>query len=130
MLYLKISQFARPLFIGILLIVVAAMGCSSNKSTNSNYNPTPPAQHSAHYHTVAIAGMAFSPATITITAGDTVAWTNNDSINHTVTSDSGSELGSAPLGQGQTYSHLFGAAGVFLYHCSIHTTMHGVITVQ
>ena len=43
---------------------------------------------------------------------------------------SGPELGSSALSTGQTYSHTFNTAGVFHYHCSIHSTMKGTITVN
>jgi plastocyanin len=42
----------------------------------------------------------------------------------------GKELSSSALSTGQTYSHTFNTAGVFHYHCSIHTTMKGTITVN
>lgn len=81
-------------------------------------------------NSVEISNFAFSPATLTIKAGDTVVWTNQDSVSHTVTSDSGSELGSSTLGNGQTYSRTFNTAGTYSYHCSIHTYMKAKIIVQ
>jgi plastocyanin len=115
--------------IGITLIfivgVLLVFGCGSkNKSTN----PAPPA-HSSHFHDISIANFAFSPATLPIPVGDTVLWTNNQSVQHTVTSDTGTEL-AGNLSSGSTYQHIFLTAGSFPYHCAIHTTMHGSVTVQ
>lgn len=85
----------------------------------------------AQTHSVSINNFAFSPASLTINKGDTVVWTNMQSgTPHTVTSDSGSELGSGQLSTGSSYSHTFNTAGTFAYHCSIHPTMHGTVIVQ
>jgi plastocyanin len=111
-----------------LSVFVILAGCGKNKSTNPN--PTPPIQHTAHYHTISIEGFAFSPAATSVPAGDTVLWTNNDSAPHTVTSDSGSELNTPSLGHGQSFTHIFAHTGTFVYHCSIHPSMHGAVTAQ
>jgi plastocyanin len=127
----RIFKIATPLVTGILLAFVITMGCSSNKSTNPNGpSGTPPPQHSSHYHAVSIAGMAFSPAALSVAVGDTVIWTNSDNAPHTVTSDTGNELNSPTIGQGQTYTHIFAIRGSFPYHCSVHPSMHGGVTVQ
>ena len=88
---------------------------------------------------VAISGLAYVPPSLTVTAGTTVTWTNQDSgIPHSVTSDTG-VFDSGPtcspgtpagcLSTGQSFSHVFATAGTFAYHCHIHGFMHGTITV-
>jgi plastocyanin len=67
---------------------------------------------------------------LTINVGDTVIWTNLDSVAQDVVSDSGNELSSITLGQGGTYSHTFTKAGTYPYHCSINQYMKGKIIVQ
>jgi len=79
---------------------------------------------------VEIKDFAFNPSEITIKAGETVTWTNGDSAPHTITSDSGTELASDPINNGQSYSHTFDKAGEYDYHCSIHTMMKGKVIVQ
>jgi len=80
--------------------------------------------------TVSINDFAFTPSPVTVTAGSTVTWTNNQSgVAHTVTADDGS-FDSGRLGTGQTFSMTFSAAGTVAYHCSIHPFMHGTITVM
>jgi plastocyanin len=69
----------------------------------------------------------FSPSSITVGAGDTVAWTNNGNEPHDVT---GSGLASGILQTGQGYSHTFASSGTFSYICSIHPFMKGSVTVQ
>ena len=94
-----------------------------------NPNPGPPGTGSASI-AVSIEGFAFSSADLTIKAGDMVTWTNNDSAPHTVTSDAGSELGSETISSGKTYSHTFTTPGTYAYHCGLHPSMRGTVTVE
>jgi LPXTG-motif cell wall-anchored protein len=68
----------------------------------------------------------FVPSTITISAGETVTWTNNGQSPHTVT---GGSFDSGNLNPGQTYSHTFSSAGTFPYHCQYHQSQGMVGTV-
>jgi amicyanin len=79
-------------------------------------------------HAVAIADFAFEPATLTITAGDTVTWTNEDAMVHTATSVDGS-FDSGDLDQGESYSLTFTTPGTYAYLCTPHPTMTGRIVV-
>jgi len=75
-----------------------------------------------------ISDFAFTPNPITIKAGVIVAWNNKDSVTHTVTGDKGEF--DAELSPGRGYGRAFNTPGTFAYHCKIHTTMTGTITVQ
>jgi len=77
---------------------------------------------------VHIKNLAFSPATVTIKAGSTVVWTNDDSIQHDVTFDGG-DISSSTLNHNDTFSHTFPSAGTYHYICSIHPFMHGTVIV-
>jgi amicyanin len=79
--------------------------------------------------TVTIADFAFSPATVTITAGDTITWTNTDPIVHTVTSTTGT-FDSGDLAQSDSFSVTFTTPGAYDYFCTPHPTMTGQIVVQ
>lgn len=79
-------------------------------------------------HTVDIVDFAFSPATLTITAGDTVTWTNLDAIEHTATSTSGA-FDSGLLAQNESWSLTFTTPGTYDYLCTPHPTMTGQIVV-
>jgi len=109
-----------------LVALVALVGCSS--STPATTPSTSSGSSSSSAGTaVSIANFAFNPADVTIKVGDTMTWTNNDSVPHTVT---GTGFDSGSLAQGKTYSHKFDTAGTFDYHCSVHPSMTAKITVQ
>lgn len=77
---------------------------------------------------VEIRGFAFSPAATSIPTGDAVSWTNFDGVGHTVTSDTPA-FNSGTLGRNSSYTLFFLAPGTFAYHCAIHPTMRGSVTV-
>lgn len=80
-------------------------------------------------HAVTIADFAFSPPMLTITAGDTVTWTNEDAVAHTATSATGA-FDSGDLAQGSSFSFTFTTPGTYAYICSPHPEMTGQIVVQ
>lgn len=111
----------------LLLTLLLLAGCGKNGyGGNSGTNPPPPGNTP---NLVTIVNFSFSPQAITVSAGDTLTWRNDDNVGHTVTSDTGSELNSPVLSHGQTYQHIFSASGSYPYHCSIHTNMTGTVTV-
>lgn len=88
-----------------------------------------PAAHVRTTVHVTILNFAFGPQTITVAPGSTVVWTNKDSVNHTVTSDTGAWTASGNLATGQSFSHTFAKAGTFPYHCAIHPSMTAKVIV-
>ena len=79
--------------------------------------------------TVTIANFAFSPNQVTITAGTTVTWVNNNSTPHTATGDGG-EFDSGTIDPAGSASITFDTPGTYAYHCSIHPNMTATIVVQ
>jgi len=78
---------------------------------------------------VCMQDIAFAPDSVTVSAGDTVEWTNLDSTTHTVTADDDA-FDSGDLGDGDTFEFTFDEAGEYTYHCSIHSSMTGTVVVQ
>lgn len=76
-----------------------------------------------------IQGMSFSPASLTISVGDTVTFTNRDGAPHTATAVDGS-FTTATLRKGKSETITFDTAGSFDFFCKIHPGMKGNITVQ
>jgi len=132
---LKGSTASNVLIAAIVLIVILGIGYYMAKNNSSNYATPTPTQTSSNStvtgtQTVNIADMAFSPSTLTISVGDTVTWTNNDSVAHTVVSTDNGPLNSGNLNKSASYSYTFTQAGTYTYKCSYHPSMTGTITVQ
>jgi len=79
---------------------------------------------------VAISGFSYSPASVTVSVGDTVTWTNSDAQAHTATADDASWDTGNIAGSDGTDAVTFATAGTFPYHCAIHPQMTGTVTVQ
>ncbi len=81
---------------------------------------------------VDIVDFAFSPATITISVGDTVTWTNRDSVEHTATGAAGAPqpFDTGLLGTDRGGSVTFTAPGRYDYFCAPHPTMTGTVVVE
>ena len=86
------------------------------------------AQEHAAGATVTVADMAFTPARVRVGMGETVTWTFQDAISHTVTSDDGFFDTGATSG-GTDRGIRFASAGAFAYHCMFHAVMVGKVTV-
>lgn len=86
------------------------------------------AQQQGRGTTVSIQDFFFAPAQMTVQPGTTVTWVNNGPAPHTVTADDGS-FDSETLQPGQSFSFTFANAGTFSYHCEIHPSMTGSVTV-
>ncbi len=101
-----------------------------NNLPNGQTNPDTNAPTSTQSYNIEIKGSSFSSQELKVKQGDIVHWTNKDSFSHTVTSDSGSELSSSSLSNGEVYTHTFISKGTFAYHCQIHPHMTGKIIVE
>lgn len=90
-----------------------------------------PAAQAATTHQVVMSGYAFAPRSLTIMAGDTVTWTNQDQAPHDVKTTSGpASIHSPMLNKGGSWSHTFTAAGTYGYLCTVHPGMTAQLVVQ
>jgi plastocyanin len=101
------------------LLLALAPACSSSGSKTSS--AVPPGAV-----VVELKNIAFIPATVTIKAGQTVAWKFDDSVAHNV---SGEGFRSSDMTTG-IFSHTFAKAGDYKYDCTIHAGMNGEVIVQ
>ncbi|MBV8062405.1 MAG: OmpA family protein [Nevskia sp.] len=77
---------------------------------------------------VTIAKFAFEPETLTVPAGTTVTWTNQDlDTPHVVKFADGA---SGALKQGASFSKSFTTPGTYPYQCGVHPYMKGTVVVQ
>jgi plastocyanin len=131
----------------ILVVAIAAVGVlyisSSRSSSSSGSNIACSDQPNSSAVQISILngasnsanGPGYSPDIITLIIGtnNSVTWTNNDPIHHTVTTSSapaGSSFSSGDMNQGNTYSCTFTVAGTYKYYCIYHTWMTGIIMVE
>ncbi len=106
------------------LAILLSCGKSYNSSTSTGGGYVAPSPNA-----VSIVNMSFSASSLTVTAGTTVTWTNQDAITHTVTADDNS-FDSGNIASKGTYSKVFSKAGTYTYHCKIHPGMLGTIVVK
>lgn len=63
--------------------------------------------------------------------GDVITWTNADDIPHKFANDDGScTMGANIAPSGGTASLVFTKAGTYAFHCAIHPSMKGTITIS
>jgi plastocyanin len=115
---MKIFRLVRGAFAAALLLCVA-LGSA-----------VPGAVSAAHAEDieVKIDNFTFAPQKLTVKAGTTVTWINEDDIPHTVVSTG--HFRSKPLDTGDKFTFTFTTAGSFSYFCSLHPHMQASITVE
>lgn len=112
-------------FFSVVLLVSLALP--------ANIHAAPPSQAAIE---VKMVEFSFQPQTVTITAGQSVAWTNAGSVNHTTTSENQSGdancCWNVTVQPGFTYERVFTEPGTYNYYCSFHRAqgMTGVVVVQ
>lgn len=81
---------------------------------------------------VVMKDITFVPADVSVAVGDTVTWTNDDTVNHDVTADdkSFSSGDAGNLAPGDKFEHKFDKAGTFKYVCTVHPGMEGTVVVK
>jgi plastocyanin len=149
---------ALPVFAACTALVFAA-GCGSSKSSTTGSATTstpktagtsgaakggltadgkinyasPPANAQVqsglvkiNYHEIAI-----EPDTLKVKVGSTIEWTNEDPVEHNVTSASGpTKFASKNFGEGGKFTITVTKPGVIHYRCTLHpATMNGTIEV-
>ena len=78
----------------------------------------------------------FNPQDVNVNVGDTVTWTNSDTVGHTATSgkpadnQTGTVFDSSLIAAGKSYtSPAFSTAGTYDYFCQVHPWMTGEVIV-
>ena len=121
-------RVALRLAIPTAIVALTFVACASTASA-----PASPAASAAPEKTVTIKGFAFSPATLTITKGTKVTFTNMDSATHTVTSGANRTKDGKideQLAGGLETTITFDTPGTFEIFCQIHSSMKLTVTVQ
>ena len=112
--------------IGLALIVSLALAaCSSGSGAGPSTGPVATS-------TVDLpASYRFEPASITVSAGTTVTWTNHDNFTHSVQfKDGGLPTEPQLMQPGSSTTFTFANPGTFHYQCHLHPQqMQGTVTV-
>ncbi len=106
---------------------LGAVGCGS--STPSTPTPTPSADVTVNI--VGISGSSsFVPNPTTVTVGQRIVWKNVDIRSHDIIQD-GNAFTTPVIAAGAAASAVtMSTRGTFAYHCGIHPSMVGTVTVQ
>ena len=91
--------------------------------------PVRTAEKAAAANEVLIQDFDFAPATLTVSVGTTVTWSNRDDEAHLVNSTT-DVFKSPPLDTDEKFSFKFAAPGTYPYYCKLHPQMKGQIVVQ
>jgi plastocyanin len=129
---LIVSKSRLIIVIGLLISIIG-ISESCTKSSMDNVTGTGSAGSKGSggpgANEVWIQGMAFNPATITVSVGTTIMWTNKDAVTHNVSSNP-VLFSSGSMSNGTTFSYKFATAGTFSYSCTIHPSMTASVTVN
>ena len=116
--------------IAALALLGACGGDDAKPSTKSTDMPSAntPAEATDK---VAVKDFQFGPKAITVKAGTTVTWTNEDDFDHSVEIDSldlsGAKFG--PQTMPTSFTHQFDTPGTYSYLCGVHNSMTGSVIV-
>lgn len=91
----------------------------------------PASEASATTHQITIKNYAYGSGSMGISQGDTVTWTNKDSVPHDVVVTNGPVKFRSPmLTEGQSWSYTFTRPGSYSYTCSVHPDMKANVTAN
>lgn len=79
---------------------------------------------------MAIADFLYKPADLTVPAGTTVEFTNEDSTPHTATSKESGTFETGSIDTGKSATVTLDKPGTYAYYCAFHPFMKGTITVE
>lgn len=125
--------------IGLVLIVVIVGGGvfifgrsqqTPVPTTTTTEQSKPEQEDKLAENIVEIKNFAYQPASITIKAGETITWTNKDSVGHSATADDGKTFDTGVLSQNESKSVTFDTPGTYNYYCIPHPNIKGVVVVE
>jgi plastocyanin len=116
----------RTLTTGLVLMALAA----GVAACGGDDEPAAPAAAKSGGTAVSAQDNSFSPGTLEVRVGDSVTFTNDGGIDHTVTATSGATFDSGSLAPGATFKFTAEKAGTVSYVCDFHPGMQGTIEVS
>lgn len=127
-----------PLRLALTVAIPLAAACGYSTDPGGGGIVIPPHDVEIVLNASTKGAAAFSPSpfTVSLAAGGTVTWANTDfttgygstGVSHHLVEDAGA-FDSGLMSPKETFTFTFVAVGTYTYHCSIHPTMTGTITV-
>jgi plastocyanin len=122
----------------LLVLAVAAGGCTAGPEPAPEGPPSERgggdrgAERSGEAVDVIAENTLFVPRTVTVPAGGSVTWTNEDPFAHDVTKEAGPgpDFASETLQEGDTFTQRFDDPGTVEYVCTIHPQQTGTVVVE
>jgi len=85
---------------------------------------------SSDKYQIKIDNFSFAPETLTVPAGATVTWVNQDDVPHNIVSSEGKTLKSPVMDTDEKFSYTFTKPGTYPYYCGIHPKMTAKVIVE
>jgi plastocyanin len=120
----------RTLTLGLVVMALGAGFAACGGSGDDTSAPAAAQTSKAAGPAVSAQDNSFSPGTLKVRVGDTVTFTNDGGIDHTVTATSGAQFDSGSLAPGATFKFTAEKAGTVSYVCTFHPGMQGTIEVS
>ena len=118
-----------PAAVAVAALVLAGCGGSSADTSTPDRSASEPVETPSAPGTVAMKGLEFLPDRLTVAVGETVTWTNEESLDHNVVARKGARFRSRAFGRGGTYTFTPERPGTIDYVCTLHPGMEGRIVV-
>jgi plastocyanin len=122
-----------PAALAIALVgAIPLVGCGSGGGTDSTSASSSGAASAAPSkpQAVTIVDYTYKPAEITVAAGTTVEFTNQDSTPHTATSKQSGAFETGSIDTGKSAKVILDKPGTYAYFCAFHPFMKGTIEVE
>lgn len=103
-----------------MLFVAAWLFGPADGRTKSSQPPTT--------HVVTIKDFRYVPENLTVNAGDTIVWKNEDRAPHTATA--GDDFDSGTIAYGKAWTLVADRKGTFAYICTLHPRMKATLVVR
>lgn len=114
----------RKLLVALFMVisVVSMMGAScDNSNQTSNMSKAE----------ITIEKSTFTPNNLNISLGTVVTWENKDELSHQLLTDGNlPELESGVIEKNGDFVFTFDKTGTFPYHCNLHPSEKGTVTVK
>ena len=121
----------RRLIVPLLACSVLLAACGSDDGGGGGGGGAGGGEPAPGGNRVGMKDLQFQPKAITVKAGETITWVNEESVPHNVVNtEDGEQPKSELFNEGGTYEFTPKEPGTIRYVCTIHPGMEGTITVE